>query len=387
MSAVPTTAVARTYYPHVEGLRGVAAVYVFVFHIWQTAVQHPATATLGGWFASTGFLQLGHFSVPAFIVVSGFCLGLPVAQKPGKAFDPKRFFLRRARRLMPAYVPVVLLSTIPFAATAVILGGHVNVPHVGLAVVLHLALVHNLLYATTEYLNGPLWSIALECQIYVVFALLLVPLWRRFGLIPQLLTACAFGFGPHLFRGYLDWSVPWMIVLFSFGLIAADLCARRELPKLPWNWLALGFGAVTVAFLIPYRDGVKPDWAAAPMDLLLGVTIALFFVAAHRDERILPARFLAARPIVFLGTFSYSLYLIHAPLVDVVGALLYRMHAGVALSAVVWAAVIAGVLVAAYLFYRVFERPFLSAPFRRAIDADVNRTGEPVPLTLAENAA
>ena len=130
MSA-PIQVADRTYYPHVEGLRGVAALYVFVFHIWQTAIQHPATATLGGWFASTGFFQLGHFSVPAFIVVSGFCLGLPVAQKPGKAFDPKRFFLRRARRLMPAYVPVVLLSTIPFAATAVILGGHVNVPHVG----------------------------------------------------------------------------------------------------------------------------------------------------------------------------------------------------------------------------------------------------------------
>jgi peptidoglycan/LPS O-acetylase OafA/YrhL len=387
MSAAPTTATARTYYPHVEGLRGVAALYVFVFHIWQTAVQHPATATLGAWFASTGFLQYGHFSVAAFIVVSGFCLGLPVAQKPGKAFDPKRFFLRRARRLMPAYVPVVLLSTIPFAANVILLGGHVNVPHIGIAVGLHLALVHNLFYATTEYLNGPLWSIALECQIYVVFALLLVPLWRRYGRVPTLLAACVFGFTPHLFRGYLDWSVPWLIVLFTFGMIAADLCARRELPKLPWNALALAFGAVTFVGLLFYRDAVHNDWWAAGLDMLVGVTIALFFVAAHRDERIVPARLLAARPIVFLGTFSYSLYLIHAPIVDVVGALLYRSHAGAALSALVWAAVIGGVLVAAYLFYRVFERPYLSASFRRAIDADVHRAGEAVPLTLAESAA
>ena len=104
-SAAPSTT-PRTYYPHVEGLRGVAAVYVFVFHIWQTAVQHPATATLGSWFAYTQFLQYGHFSVAAFIVVSGFCLGLPVAQRAGKPFDAKRFFMRRARRLMPAYVPV-----------------------------------------------------------------------------------------------------------------------------------------------------------------------------------------------------------------------------------------------------------------------------------------
>jgi peptidoglycan/LPS O-acetylase OafA/YrhL len=387
MSAAPAEPAARTYYPHIEGLRGVAALYVFVFHIWQTAVQHPATATLGSWFAATPFLQYGHFSVPAFIVVSGFCLGLPVAQKPGKAFSAKRFFARRARRLGPAYVPVVLLSTIPFAVTALLLGGHVNAVNVAIAAVMHLALVHNLFYATTEYLNGPLWSIALECQIYVIFALLLVPLWRRFGLVAPLLTACVFGFTPHLNRGYLDWSTPWLVVLFVFGVIAADLCARREMPRLPWNLLALGFGAITLAMLWGYRDGARPDWSAAGIDMLLGLTIAVFFVAAHRNERIFPARLLAARPIVFLGTFSYSLYLIHAPIVDLVGAVLYRLHAGAALSALVWGVLIVAVVAAAYLFYRVFERPYLSASFRRAIDADVHRSEAPAPLTLAESAA
>ncbi|HTD33386.1 MAG TPA: acyltransferase [Candidatus Elarobacter sp.] len=387
MSAAPATATARTYYPHVEGLRGVAALYVFVFHIWQTAIQHPATATLGAWFAATPFLQYGHFSVAAFIVVSGFCLGLPVAQREGKPLNAKRFFLRRARRLMPAYVPVVLLSAIPFAASAILLGGHANVPHIAIAIALHLALIHNLFYATTEYLNGPLWSIALECQIYVVFALLLVPLWRRFGLVAPFVAAVIVGFAPHQFGWYLDWSVPWLVVLFAMGMIAADLCARRELPKVPWNVLALVSAAVTVAALTQYRDGARSDIFAAGYDLLLGLSIALFFVAAHLSERILPARFLAARPIVFLGTFSYSLYLIHAPIVDLVGAVLYRIHAGPALSAAVWAAVIAAVLVAAYGFYLVFERPFLSAGFRRAIDADVHREGAPVPLTLAAESA
>jgi peptidoglycan/LPS O-acetylase OafA/YrhL len=232
-----------------------------------------------------------------------------------------------------------------------------------------------------------MWSIALECQIYVVFALLLIPLWRRFGLVAPLLAACVFGFAPHLFHGYLDWSTPWLVVLFMFGVIAADLCARREMPRLPCGLLALGTGAITLALLWGYRDGALPDWYAAGIDMLLGLTIALFFVAAHRDERILPARILAARPVVFLGTFSYSLYLIHAPIVDVAGAALYRMHAGTALSALVWAVLLVAVVATAYLFYRVFERPYLSASFRRAIDADVHRSGAAVPLTLAESAA
>jgi peptidoglycan/LPS O-acetylase OafA/YrhL len=375
------------YFPHVEGLRGVAALYVFVFHIWQTAIQHPATATLGGWYTATLALQYGHFSVAAFIVISGFCLGLPVARRTGKPFDVKRFFMRRARRLMPAYVTVVLLSGIPFAATALLTGGHVNLPHIVLAIGMHLALVHNLFYATTEYLNGPLWSIALECQIYVVFALLLVPVWRRFGLAAQLAVALVVGFAPHFILHSLDWTVPWLTALFAMGLVAADICSRPTLPKLPWNALAIAAAIVAGVTLIPFRDGFGDSIDLWLPDLAVGAAVALFFVAAHRNERIVPARLLALRPVVFFGTFSYSLYLIHAPLVDVVGALLIRAHAGAATSIVVWAGVIVAVVAIAYAFYRVFERPFISSSLRRAIDADIGASGEGAARPLAAHIA
>ena len=364
------------YFPHVEGLRGVAAVYVFIFHIWQTAIQHPATATLGNWYTPTLFLQYGHFSVAAFIVISGFCLGLPVARRAGKAFDAKRFFVRRAWRLMPAYVPVVLLSSVPFAATAMLTHGRVNVPHIVEAIGLHLALIHNLFYATTEYLNGPLWSIALECQIYAVFALLLVPVWRRFGVTAQLAVALVVGFIPHFVFHSLDWTVPWLTGLFAMGLVAADVTSRRTLPKLPWNAIAIGAAVIAIVSLIPFRDGFGDSFDVWLPDLTVGAAVALFFIAAYRDERILPARLLAARPIVFLGTFSYSLYLIHAPLVDVVGALLMRAHAGPAISVVVWAGVIVAVVAIAYGFYRVFERPFISSSLRRAIEADLSPSAD-----------
>jgi peptidoglycan/LPS O-acetylase OafA/YrhL len=265
----------------------------------------------------------------------------------------------------------------------VIAGAHVNVPHIGIAVALHLALIHNLSFATTEYLNGPLWSIALECQIYVVFALLLIPVWRRFGAAAQLALALLLGFLPHILTHSFDWTVPWLVALFALGVVAADLCARRTLPRLPWNLLTIIAAVVAVAVLVPYVDG-ELDWYLWPADLIVGVMVALFFVASHRDDRIVPARLLGARPIVFLGTFSYSLYLIHAPIVDVAGALLYRVHASAALSVAVWAALIPAILAAAYGFYRVFERPFLTAGFRRAIDADVNRpAAAPHPAILA----
>jgi peptidoglycan/LPS O-acetylase OafA/YrhL len=364
----------RTYYPHVEGLRGVAALYVFVFHIWQTAIQHPATGTLTAWLAATTpLLQYGHFAVAAFIVISGYCLALPVAQRAGVPFDAKRFFVRRAWRLMPAYVPVVLLSAIPFSAVAVLSGAQMNFPHVGLAIVLHLALIHNLFFATTEYLNGPLWSIALECQIYAVFALLLIPVWRRFGLAAQLGVALVLGFVPHFVFQHVvdrafDWTVPWLLALFAMGVVAAGICARPTLPKLPWNALAAAAAVLAIAVLVPFRDGVTADFWLWPGDLALGAAIALFFIAAHRDARIVPARLLAMRPVVFLGTFSYSLYLIHAPLVDLAGVLLKRAHAGTLESVLAWALIVPVVGALAYGFYRVFERPFMTPSFRRAME-------------------
>jgi len=361
--------VQRTFYPHVEGLRGVAALYVFLFHVWQAGIEHPATATLALLFGATWWLlQYGHFAVAAFIVISGFCLALPVAASGTLRFDPRDFFVRRARRLMPAYVAVVIISILPFCITALLQGHPINPPHIALATVLHLALVHNLFYATTEYLNGPLWTIALECQIYVAFALLLIPVWRRFGLVAQLALALGLGLVPHYALHSLDWTLPWLLGLFAMGVAAASIAARATLPRVPFGALALAAAAVTVLLVLPYREGVTPDGAMWPADFAAGAAIALFFVAAARNERLLPARLLALRPVVLLGTFSYSLYLIHAPLVDVTGAALTRLHAGVAASALAYGILVPLVLALAYAFYRGFERPFMSKEFRRAIE-------------------
>jgi peptidoglycan/LPS O-acetylase OafA/YrhL len=370
MSA-PARVGGRTYYPHVEGLRGVAALYVFLFHIWQLAIQHTTTGTLLGWMTFTPFMQYGHFAVAVFIVISGYCLALPVAMRPDMRFDAKTFFVRRARRLMPAYVPVVFLSVIPFCAVALLQGKHINVPHVALAVALHLGLVHNLSFATTEYLNGPLWSIALEAQIYVAFALILIPVWRRFGLAAQLGVALALGLLPHFVLHSLDWTSPWLCGLFAMGVVAAAFTARASsMPKLPWKTLTFVAAAVAVVLIAPFRDQITADGALWPMDVALGAAVALFFVASVHDERIPFARFLASRPVVLLGTFSYSLYLIHAPLVDLTSAILHRAHAGTLLSALAWGALIPLVVLAAYGFYRVFERPFLSSGFRAAMDVE-----------------
>lgn len=360
---------ARRYYAHVEGLRGVAALYVFLFHLWNTGtMQGAALAPLRG---TTSFLQYGHYAVVAFIVISGYCLGLPVAARPGHAFRVRDFFVRRARRLMPAYVAALALSVVIVLATNALRGHHIPAWHLFVGVVAHLALVHNLVPALAEYINGPMWSIALECQIYVVFALLLVPVWRRFGPFAQLALALALGLAPHfLFHGALDAAVPWLLGLFAMGVVAAQLTARPQPSRVPWRAVSAGAGVVALV-VVALNGQSTPDGALWLPDLVAGAALALFLIASV-DRAGVVARVLAARPVVFLGTFSYSLYLLHGPAVEFTGEALTRAHAGAALSAGAYAALTALVLAGAYAFYRLVERPFMSPQLRAALDVETS---------------
>jgi peptidoglycan/LPS O-acetylase OafA/YrhL len=364
----PKASAARTYYPHVEGLRGVAAMYVFLYHLWQYGILH-AGATLPGLLPFTlPWLQFGHFAVSAFIVISGYVLGLPVAQWLQSPFDAGRFAKRRIRRLMPAYILAVFLSVIPFCLMAILLGRHPNTKHIAVAIVAHLALIHNWILPLSEYLNGPLWSIALECQIYVFFALLLIPVWKRFGPWAQLAVALVLGLLPHfVFYGRFDYTIWWLLGLFGMGVVAAHITANKPARAPYWRLVAL-LAAVLALVAITRTGEGTPDSNLWPADLIVGAAIALMFVTSDGDKLTWTARFLSLRPIVVLGTFSYSLYLIHGPLVALVAAALQHINAGVMISAVSWGATIVLAPALAYCFYLIAERPFLSAGFREAIE-------------------
>ena len=80
-----------------DGLRGFTALYVVLHHIHSELVQHGLTGTFE---IATRFLQLGHYAVGVFIVISGFSLMLPVAMSSNLHIDGGllRYLSRRARR-------------------------------------------------------------------------------------------------------------------------------------------------------------------------------------------------------------------------------------------------------------------------------------------------
>ena len=264
--------------------------------------------------------------------------------------------------------------------TEALRGHHIPAWHMVLAVLAHLALVHNLT-SSPEYLNGPMWSIALECQIYVVFALLLVPVWRRFGPFAQLGLAVALGLAPHfLLHGLLDGTSPWLLGLFGMGVVAAALTTRASF-ALPWRWISAAAAVLAVLAMSTHGEGTHDGefwWA----DLVVGSAVAVFFVAASGIRVPIAAQALSLRPIVLLGAFSYSLYLVHGPVVELAGAALHRVKAGPGVAALVYGLLIPLMLAIAYGFYLLWERPFLSPALRAAIDAETTAPMTAHPITV-----
>jgi peptidoglycan/LPS O-acetylase OafA/YrhL len=366
----------------VEGMRGVAALYVVLSHfvnivdprlvegrsispIWLQRLMTPFT--------------FGHLAVAAFIVLSGFCLQLSLLNgKDGRIHDLKRFYQRRAWRILPAYFACLAFSIgvcvwvtqyqsgLPFSQ---------YVPVTRENLLAHIFMIHNLSPDWMYRINGVLWSIAIEAQLYVIFPLLVKGLFRfgRFALVAA---------GAAL-AGLVIWQMPvalklypWFLPLFLVGMATAHFAYRPNLyvgvqPRLA-SVLLFG-GAVGVLF----TAGMK---SLVPGDLCIGlVTACLVYLGAVAPWLRVPGTF-GWRPLIKLGAFSYSLYLMHHPILQALYVYRPAWAKGPALElAYCLVAVLPIILIATRAFSLVFERPFLT---KKAGKRQTDRADEYAPSHL-----
>jgi peptidoglycan/LPS O-acetylase OafA/YrhL len=227
--------------------------------------------------------------------------------------------------------------------------------------------VQNLVRAPSP--NKSFWSMAIEAQLYVVFPLLLL-LVRRFGGLVMvaavtILVPTVGILGPHVTRRHtlVIQSPPDLAALFAIGIMAAGIVgATKARGGWHWPWLALA-AALPVLPAISLQGS---RWTLAPrhlqwVDLALGPAVAcpLLGVAAGRPRPFV--RLLDSRPIRSLGLSSYSLYLVHEPIVVVVYERIVRphFHHGSTAFLVMVGIVVPVTIVFARMFAAVFEQPFL----------------------------
>ncbi|MEO7717266.1 MAG: acyltransferase, partial [Capsulimonas sp.] len=159
-----------------DGLRALAAVFVVLSHLWVTQFGMLAhQGALGLWM---NWIIYSHFAVDVFIVLSGYCLILPVARAGelrGGALD---FFRRRARRILPPCYAALTLAAAIYALT------HLHKPFPWVALLGNLLLVQDAVQRWNMF-DSPLWSVAVEWRIYFLFPAI-VWLLKRHGRIAVL---------------------------------------------------------------------------------------------------------------------------------------------------------------------------------------------------------
>ena len=364
----PALPAAPLHLKYLDGLRALAALYVLVHHSFLQV--YPRYEPIAGNFTQWGDLfYYGGYAVALFIVLSGFCLALPVVRGDGTLKHGVPGFLRgRTLRILPPYFLAVGASLLLiWLGIGRETGTHwdVSIPVSGKSIVTHLLLIHDLA-GDFASINHSFWSIAVEWRIYLLFPLLVVA-WRVAG--PLLSTALVLVASYLAFRGLLPLDHRAYHVhflgLFTLGMLAATVAYSpaplyARLRQAPWALLALaGLAGVVVVSKVPLRNGelLQPYQC----DYVVGFwASALLVYLATRPQSALH-RLLSRQPLVWLGGFAYSIYLMHAPLIQVVWQyLLFPLRhddTGMFLGLVLAGTPI--IVINCYLFYVCCEKPFV----------------------------
>lgn len=389
----------RIHIGFIDALRALAALYVMLGHAFaQLAPYQEAMATMNPKyekilsFINIAFFRHGHLAVAVFIVISGYCLMLPLARHDKVELDGTgRFIARRARRILPPYyaalaVTLLMMLLVPGMSNVTKGEGFAALPAFETwTIISHVLLIHHWFDQWIIKIVPPFWSIGVEWQIYFFMPLLLLPLLRRLGRLRMLLavallcvalTYACVGFLPKI-QTYIHF-----IALFAAGMVTAQLCfsptaesrsLRERFPASKCFFALLSF--ILVLLLLQTRA----SWSSKPliafvgrltwgnvwvMDYLVTACFCSLLVGLCQEAKAgalgMIHRLLHWSPLVFVGHFSYSLYLIHDPVLRLVCTVGEYLHLSAIMQYIVTFTVgVPVAIVSGYLLFLAVERHFI----------------------------
>jgi peptidoglycan/LPS O-acetylase OafA/YrhL len=319
--------------PQLDGLRAVAVTMVMAFHFipWIDRVA-----------------PLGAIGVRLFFVLSGFLITriLLSSRTDNPSTALRSFYIRRSLRIFPLfYLVLALAALINIGPVRSTIGWHVT-------------------YLTNAYLfmrgdwHGSishLWSLAVEEQFYLIWPWLVWLLPER--RLPALITAmvCAAPLSRLLIGGPMSAVLPFACLdSLGTGALLALPAARRTMIG---AGRAIGVPLLAAALALRYAGfhGVPLE---AALDFGVSLTASWIVGRAARGFEGSIGGFLTARPIVYLGTISYGLYLYHGFMPYVLGRYLPGF------VEMPWelrfVLLTAATLATAALSWRLFEAPILA---------------------------
>ncbi|MEM9571955.1 MAG: acyltransferase family protein [Pseudomonadota bacterium] len=341
------------YRPDIDGLRALAVLPVLLYH--------------AGLPAFTG----GYIGVDIFFVISGFLItGIVSRELANRQFSLINFYERRARRILPALVLVVLASYI--VGWVVLLPGELeDLGKSGTAAALFVSNIYFGLstdYFATSAEYDPLlhtWSLAVEEQFYLAFPPLLMVLYALSGNKAALWITILLSIGSFVCTiAMLPSSPSWVFYLIPFRAWELGIGAILALGA----WSApnsrivreiagiIGLTGITLPVFLYDTNTMFPGISAVPP--VLGA--ALLILIGGRNGGSFVTSILSNRMLVGVGLISYSLYLWHWPILSYL-----RVIYGSTELPLIWGITVVPVsIVLAWLSWKYVEGPFRARPPR-----------------------
>src|SRR6516165_7572237 len=374
-----------------DGIRGLAALFVVLNHIFERAWPGYPANHAPFWAA---WLIYGRGAVAIFIVLSGFSLGLGPARSGWRFKSLATYAHRRAWRILPPYWAALGFSLVMtwyvLAQPGWPVSNGKSVAVYGFLVEDAFAQGHHGGFWAAGSPNRTFWSIAIEAQLYFLLPFLLLLVRRvsaraMVGLVAAIVVTIGL-LGPHvpLMNSALVKFTPDLAVLFAVGLLAAGIVTAGERTRSrPWAGYSLA-ATVPVIALMAVKGATWSNLYLFWLDLAWTPAIGCLLAAIATSRPRPVVRFLDSPLPRSLGSCSYSLYLTHLPIVIAVsyGLVLSRVAAGTMRFFVLAAILLPVTVCFAHLFATVFELPFQRhrgwTPLRQAISArlrQLRRTG------------
>jgi len=361
--------------PGLTPLRGIAALWVVFYHFSNEYLPQLDTKDF------SHIIPKGYLAVDLFFLLSGFVLAHVYGS--GLEFGRPCRFLPFIRARLARVYPLHLFVLIVFVSLTLAVNGlqHPSeqlsepIPLTGerslIALVANLFMLQGV-HAGALSWNYPAWSISTEFMAYLAFPLLLPVVWRagpRLRLALTLLLLGTLGGFSYATNDYFNqWdgapAVLRCLTEFLLGCVVYVTFGRKEGGILASDWIA--FATLGLLLLLLQSNG--PDIATVLLfALLIGVAVA-------NDGWF--AQVLNARPLVWLGEISYSLYLVqdlvkYATTESLAAAGLHQLQLSIPVSLALAGAMIAACLAVSTVTYRLVEEPA-----RRYMKQGLHRTGE-----------
>lgn len=348
------------FIPEIDGLRFIAIASVFFYHLngfIQPKIQNNYLNNFSSDILDE-ILSVGYFGVQLFFVISGFILSRPFAKmyiNDGPKVIIKKYFYRRLTRLEPPYI--LVMSALLFGSIYV--AKNLSPDEALRSYLFSIFYVHTLFYDGLPLLNVVAWSLEVEIQFYILMPFLALifkihnKTYRRMLIVYLIFSSLVFAWINFFnFKSILNY-----LHYFLIGMLLADYSLYKGIGK---KNIKFAVFLSTISFISIWGiEIIIKNYKSHKLFLetLQMLSIFLFYYIAIINKSI---KFLKVPIITTIGGMCYTIYLVHYPIISVIGNPLVKISFSNSsiIDAFVYSLILTFVcLLISSLFFLIIERP------------------------------